>query len=344
MFAYTDPVGTGVLQEQGALEDFRIMVHNFYRAFALLPQSAFTLLDAFEGLSTSIAEILWISFPRTANALDHDIDENRFSGGPNGGGFQDEYVEWRVENGTNGNTTRITFTTEFPEYFEALAGMSEAALVAGIKDLMPGATPTTEELFGTRFDPRSGTKTARQRQFIRHLPRNPWQNGQKGILCLQQRFNTLNALFNLVGECAVLLPGSPVSACENASPGACGPDRNSDPKVCTAAQEVRRADRVLTLADPAGIRVIELGGNWKFDGQQIDINDAGEHHDVWKISRNGRRATLNVTPLLTLDDDPIVSGTQVSRVLRVGAQVVSALETDVPAWARTGQESSRQIV
>ena len=344
MFAYTDPAGTGILQAQGALEDYRTMVHSLYRRFALLPQSAFTLLDAFEGVTADAAEVPWISFPRTANAPDTDIDENRFSGGPGDAGFQDEYVEWRVERDAGGNVTKITFTTEFPEYYEALAGVSEEALLAGIEDVVSAAAPTSEELFGPGFNPDAATKTARQRQCIRHLPNKPWQNGQKGLLCLQQRFNTLGALFNLVGECAILLPGSPTNACSNASSGACGPDRNSDPKVCTAAQELRRVDRVVALEDPVGIRIIELGGIWKLDGQQIDINDAAQNQGVWKITRNARRASLNVTPILTLGDDPIITGTQVSRVLRVGARVVSAPEAGVPPWARTGQESSRQIV
>ena len=321
-----------------------MMVHSLYRRFALLPNSAFTLLDAFEGVAMNTAEVPWISFPRTANAPDIDIDENRFSGGPSDTGFQDEYVEWRVERNASGNVTSITFTTEFPEYYEALAGVSEEALRTGIEDVLPGAAPTTEELFGPGFDPDSANQTARQRQFVRHLPINPWQNGLKGILCLQQPFNTLSALFNLVGECAILLPGSTTSACSNASSGACGPDRNSDPKVCTAAQELRRDNQVVALEDAAGIRILELGGIWKLDGQQIDINDAAQSQGVWQITRNGRRAILNVTPTLTLGDDPITTGTQVSRVLRVGARVVSAPEADVPPWARTGQESSRQIV
>ena len=80
------------------------------------------------------------------------------------------------------------------------------------------------------------------------------------------------------------------------------------------------------------------------NGQPIDINDTANNQGVWVITRNGRRGTLNVTPALTFVDDPIVTGTQVSRVLQAGAAVVSAPESDVPPWARTGQESSRRIV
>ncbi len=344
MFAYTDPTGTGVLAAQGALESYRVIVHAQYRRFALLSQSAFTLLDAFENVQSTVTEVPWIAFPRTANASDEDIDANRFSGGQFGAGYQDEYVEWLVERDEDGNVTTITFTTEFPEYYEALASVSEAALIAGIRDAIPGGAPTTRDLFGPGFNPGQASAEARARQFITRLPDNPWQNGQNGILCLQQQFNTLGALFNLVGRCAVTLPGQPTDACANAASGACGLGRNSDPNVCTAAQNQRRRNRVVALADPAGIRILELGGIWKFNGQQIDMSDQAQNHGAWSISRNGRRAVLRVTPELTQIDAPVTTGTQVSKVLRVAASVISAPENAVPPWARTGQESSRMIV
>ena len=98
------------------------------------------------------------------------------------------------------------------------------------------------------------------------------------------------------------------------------------------------------MSDPVGIQLLELGGIWKFNGQQIDINDPSHNHDTWAIIRNGRRGVLNVSPSLTLADDEVVSGAQIAKVLRVAAAIVSAAETDVPPWARTGQESARQIV
>jgi hypothetical protein len=344
MFAYSDPIGSGVLEAHSALFEYRTIVHSLYREFGILPQSAFTLLEAFDGVPTEIAQVQWVAFPRTATGPDLDIDGNRYTGGPDNSGYQDEYVEWLVERDANGNIKRITFTTEFPEYYEGLAAIGKEALIAGVGDAIPHANPTQAELFGAAFDPDSATSGARQRQFVLHLPNNPWQNGEKGILCLQQRSNTLGALFNLVGRCAILLPGSSASACSNASKGACGPDRNSDPAVCTAAQEIRRANRVLSLQDPVGIRLLELGGIWKFDGQQIDINDPNQNQDSWAITRNGRRAALNASPALTLGDDRVVSGAQVAKVLRAGAGIISAPETAVPPWARTGQESTRQIV
>lgn len=343
MFQYADPAGTGVLERVGALDDYRQILHAEYRAFARLARSSFTVLEAFDGVLATSTEVNWIAFPRTANATDTQIDAARFTGGPNGFGFQDEYVEWHVE-ALAGGATRIVFTTEFPEYFEACAGQGFAAVRDAVEDVYPGADPTVEELYGPGFDPAAASKTARQRRFVDHLPRNPWQTGAKGILCLQQRFNTLGALFNLVGECAVLLPGAPGAACANAADGACGPGRSSDPNICTAVQSLRRASRVVSLEDPVGVRILQLGGLWTLDGQQIDVNDPIRNQGIWRIHRNGRRAALEAPGGLRLAGNPVTSGAQVAKVLRVGASVLAALELDVPAWARTGQETSRELV
>ena len=102
--------------------------------------------------------------------------------------------------------------------------------------------------------------------------------------------------------------------------------------------------RIVSLIDPVGIRIKEFGGIWKVNGQQIDINDPATNRGVWTISRNGRRAVLEVSQDLTIVDDEIVSGAQVSRSLLVEAAVISMPEAKASAWARTGNESSRIIV
>ena len=120
---------------------------------------------------------------------------------------------------------------------------------------------------------------------------NPW-NGARGLLCLSQRFNTLGALFNLVIRCGIPHRGAATDTCD-AVGDFCGVTRNSDPVVCTASQNLARAPRALSLADPVGISIRELGGIWKLNGTQIDINAPGANHGTWTISRNGKRAMLD---------------------------------------------------
>ncbi len=338
MFAYQDPSGRGVLASQNALDIYRTTVDRLYRRSALQLNSAFTLLEAFEGLTfdrgLSITTLPWIAFPRLANQPFNVIDADRFN-------LQDEYVEWRTEF-EGEQVARITFTTEFPEYYQALAQVSTEALIAGIQDAIPRANPTVEELFGSNFNPDLASPLARANRFRDNLRQNPWNNGEKGILCLTQRNNTMGALFGLVEPCAIARRDIPASAV--CGMVACVPGRNSDPIICQASQNLARNLNGLSLQDPVGIQIKRLVGTWKIDGQEIgDINDPDRNQGAWVISRNGRRAVLEVSKGVTIGDTVITSGAQVAAQLQVGADVISAPESVLPDWAKTGEESSRLI-
>jgi hypothetical protein len=337
MFPYSDPTTSGLLERHGALLPYRITLHGLYRNFAASPSSAFTMLEAFQGLhAVESVTVTWPAFPKMVNASFEEIDERRLT-------LQEEYVEWTVDRDGRGRVTRITFTTLFPEYFEALAESGMDALVTGIRDLYPDADPTAADLFGTGFDPSAASPTARARQLRSHSARNPWNNGEKGILYLTQGANTLPALINLLAHCGVERSGITAGAVCAVASGACVPGRNSDPKVCEAVQNLARSRRAFSLADPAGIRILSLGGIWKRDGEEIDINDTTSNGNVWRITHGGRRAVLEVPETLTLIDDPVRSGTEVSILVEVGATVVFAPEGSIPAWARTGSESTRAL-
>jgi hypothetical protein len=335
MFPYSDPGKT--LKPAKALANYRMLLHIQYRQSAKLPQSAFTLLEAFQEVPPAkqeTAPVEWVAFPKSALATNAQIDADRFQ-------FQDEYVEWRVET-AGGKVQQITFTTDFLEYYEALAMASAAALRTAIRAVVPGANPKVAELFGPGPNPATLAPEARARRFREFAKQNPWNNGQKGILCLAQQFNTLGALFNLVAPAAVPnLTVEPGAVCGILGSG-CGPDRNSDPSIATAAQTLARGGRGLSLADPVGIEIVRLGGIWRLNGQELDINDPTRNQGVWTVTRGGRRAVLTVMPGLLLDDAPVTAGAQVAAALRVRASVVSAAEADLPEWARMGQESPQR--
>jgi hypothetical protein len=198
-------------------------MQGVYESFARRVNSGFTWLEAFDHLSGSAlppVSVEWSAFPITAQVTDVTIDKDRLA-------HQDEYVEWLAEM-KQSKLKRVTFTTEFPEYFEAFAAVGPAALVSAIQDVIPGANPTLDELFGAGFNPAATTAVGRARTFRDHLADNPWNNGKKGILCLTQQFNTLGALFNLITACGVRqAQGTPENTCSLvASTGACGDGRN----------------------------------------------------------------------------------------------------------------------
>lgn len=336
MFAYTDPTASSRLAASEALQFWRQVVRGEEVTSARRPGSAYTLLDAFDGVpedSITTSPVTWLAFPKSANATFEDIDADRL--------LQDEYVEWHATRDGDGRLERVVFSCEFRWWWGVLAAVSAEALADGIRDLHPEADPSVEDLFGPGFDPAAATPTRRFFAFLDHLRSNPWNNGSPDLLCLEQPNNSLRALFKLVEDCGVHLPEIPPSSvCGEV---ACVPERNSDPFVCNAVQGLAADGRVLSFRDPVGIRILELGGIWKLDGEEIDVNDPDAEHGVWKVGRNGRRAVFTVRDGLTFDDDPILTGAQIAQRLRVGVDVVHTAQDLVPGWARTGMESSRII-
>jgi hypothetical protein len=335
MFDFADPVGRNFLGNATVTAEYRRRLEGTYDAFARRPNSAFTWIEAFSQLSGGIVPDLksvdWRAFPLTAPASDNNIDSDRFA-------FQDEYVEWRVEK-KSGKLAKVTFTTEFPEYFEAYAAVGLDALNSAIKDLIPGADPTEADLFGPGFNSSAATSLARSETFRNHLPLNPWNNGDKDILCLTQQFNTQGALFNLLTECGVpQTSGSPEDTCGLVG-GACGVGRSSDPAICTLSQTAVRGKFDYTLRDPSGIRFLKLEGVWKLDGAVIDINDFSHNQGLWVVTRNGRRAVLTIPAGLVLDDKPLVTGAQISHKVAVAADLLVAPDAALPDWARISAES-----
>lgn len=334
MFNYVDPAGRNFLSNQDAAREFRLIMQTNYESFARRPDSAFTWIEAFSDLSggqiPGALTVDWRAFPITAAATDRNIDSNRLQ-------FQDEYVEWMAER-TGTKLTKVTFTTEFPEYFQAFAQVSFDVLKSAIQDVIPGANPTATELFGAGFDPLAASGQARAQSFRSNLAANPWNIGSKGFLCLTQRFNTLEALFNLLTECGVRQAGTPEGTCSIVG-GACGPGRSSDPVICTESQKAVRAEVGYTLRDPAGIRIESLEGQWKLNGTVIDINDPAANSGIWSVTRNGRRAVLTIPNGLKLDDTNLTTGAQVSRKLKVVADLLTAPNASLPDWARISSES-----
>lgn len=335
MFKYADPVGRKFLQNTKAKNNFQTAMERAYDSFARSPGSAFTWLEAFDNLNGADQPIVktvdWRAFPLSVGASDEEIDADRFN-------LQDEYIEWRVERKA-GRVSRITFTTEFPEYFESFAQISAVALKQAVRDAIPAANATNKDLFGTSTGVDALPPLVRANLFRRNLRQNPWNNGQKGILCLTQGANTLQALLRLLADCAVLSDTDPEDICGSLG-GACVPNRSSDPRICAEVQRAVRSKLALSIKDPAGVRIGEMMGTWTRNGQEFDINDPATNQGAWTISRNGRRAVLDLTNGVKLGDEAVVTGAQVSRLVKVSADVIAAPETKIPDWARTGGEAT----
>lgn len=340
MFNYTDPTHTGSLEAAGAVDEYRAVMHAAYREFARRPRSSFTMLEAFDEAAEQDAiredVLTWSAFPRAANVGAAAIDTDRFQ-------RQDEYVEWFTERDTGGRVKRVTFTTEFAEYFEVLAAVGTESIIAEVKMVTGENSVNASDIFGDGFNADAATSSGRAARLREMATRNIWNNAERSILFLTHPSSTLSALLNLLAACGVPKPTlQPNEVCDAVS-GACVSARNSDPSICAIVQQLTRAKRGVTLADPAGVTIERLDGIWKLDGREFDMNDPAANHGLWRVERNKRRAVLTVPRQLTIVDDPVLNGTDVATALVVGARVLHTPDTNLPSWARFGQESSRMV-
>jgi len=336
MFDYADPVGLDFGGDVDVSTAFRSELQHFYRTGARVLGSAFTMLEAFQATNPpnahTNAAVEWEAYPQLAGQRDAVIDSQRLQ-------FQDEYVEWLVSR-RGAEIDSITFTSEFPEYFEAFAMVSVGKLTEAVKEVIPGANPMSEDLFGENFDAEGATPRERSKRFRDRLPSNPWNNGEKSILCLTQRNNTMGALINLLVHCSKPRTDlDPTQVC--AAVGQfCGDGRSSDPRISAAVQISALGGNVLSASDPVGVTIERLRGDWSINGRQIDINTEKVNGSlVWQRSRGNRRAVLLVPAGLELNGRAVRTGAQVARELMVAAHVIQAPSESVAAQFRTGNEA-----
>jgi peptidoglycan hydrolase-like protein with peptidoglycan-binding domain len=161
MFPYQDPTGSDSLKQQNALTTYQGKLQAQYLTAAAIANTRFVSIRTLSnlppsgttdraiafapGTKFSTAIVPWNGFPRRNQAVNNaQVDQGR--------GLQEEYTEW-IAQSSGGKFTSVTFTTEFAAYFQTLADISFAALVAGIKAVIPTANPTVRELFGTDQNP-----------------------------------------------------------------------------------------------------------------------------------------------------------------------------------------------
>jgi hypothetical protein len=182
----------------------------------------------------------------------------------------DEYCEWCVERNRAGKITRVTFTTEVPEYFEHLFKRDRARLL---------------DIYQTLVSPKVRARDLERNK--RYRPANKWNSTTKGRPAhLVQGSNTLGAAVSLAAQATILRKanGEPVTAPQQlVQCGALGnPLRNSDPQIASVVNDSARAGDEITLANPLGLYIDGLitGGMATPDG----ANPAS----FWKIER-GRK-------------------------------------------------------
>lgn len=173
---------------------------------------------------------------------------------PGGQRPQDEYLEWHVEKDPAGKITRITFTCEPPEYWEALARGYPTGY-RGVK--RPGVKGDRNKLLALyRQYISPDVQMADLFQGKKYNRRNKW-NSSDGAMHLQQDASTLSAEIIIGGDATVLRKKGGHVLTDADALIQCGgygvPERASDPHIGSEVNSLAREGYAITLQNPVGL-------------------------------------------------------------------------------------------
>jgi len=226
---------------------------------------------------------------------------------------QDEYCEWSVERDGE-DITKVSFTTEVPEYYSTLAQVDPEALLSLYHELVSPDVLVDELLSGGEYD-----------------PVNAWNRRTDGpIMHLCQTTNTLGAAIVLAAQATVLRQrdGIPVTDQQDLviCGGLGGPFRNSDPQIAAAINGLAATGVRLTLEDPIGLYID------RFETAGMRFPNGVDPDECWIAERGDAdhtvRARFQLPPGkgtvsdVTIDGAPIRFGAQLADrvVIRIGAR------------------------
>lgn len=233
---------------------------------------------------------------------------------------QDEYCEWSVERGEDGKITRITFTTEAPEYWEHVAQNDPDLLL---------------ELYHRFLDPRVELNDLFDGG--EYAPRNRWNTSTEGRLAhFVQGSNTLVAAITLVARATILRErddGTPVT--DRQELVVCGglgePFRNSDPQIAEIVNDDAGLGNEITLLDPVGLY---LDGLLSAGMETRDGTDAAE---FWRVERGAPGHAVRASFAVPEDRDYVVGDIKVDGLpITRGAQVADKVRVRIGAVVKPG--------
>ena len=172
---------------------------------------------------------------------------------------QDEYLEWFVEKNAQGKITRVIYTCEGPEYWEAMAhgypldyngpktagATGDRQMVLALYRQYVGPDVQPDDLF-------------RNGQYNRL---NKW-NTTHGVMHLNQRNNTLGAEINIAAFATILRQVNGQLLTDADELIQCAkygqPGRASDPHIGADVNELARNGFAITLLNPVGLYIDSL--------------------------------------------------------------------------------------
>ncbi len=276
-----------------------------------------TVDDTPEGLIP--APVAWPAFPARVKR-EVGPGPTRWDQADSSRDEQDEYCEWSVERGEDDKITRVTFTTEVPEYWEHIAEHDPELLLRLYREHVDARVELDDLFDGSAY-----------------VRRNRWNDSTEGrVAHLVQGSNNLNAAVTLIAEATVLRSrndGTPIT--DRQELVACGglgdPFRNSDPQIAEIVNDAATLGTEITLLDPVGLYLDGLlsGGMETPDGA-----DAG---GFWHIEWGTPGHTVRASFAVPADRGYVVGDVKVNgRRITRGAQVADKVRIRTHAVVKPG--------
>jgi hypothetical protein len=250
-------------------------------------------------------DITWTAFPRVVQ-INSVSDIQRWRKADASRLVQDEYCEWSVTRDPhNHKITRVTFTSEGPEYWTFLAAVNpDKVLELYQKHVSPQVKK--EDVF------RIGV----------YDPQNRWNNSTEGgAMHLIQPNNTLGAEIEIAAAATLIRRRNGEILTSEQDLIACGqygdPDRHSDPHIGAVVNELARAHDDISLANPIGLCIAGLTTNgWTTPDQSNPLN-------YWTITRGTPDKALRAVYEVPADKGFVVGDIQINgKAIDFGAQII----------------------
>lgn len=266
----------------------------------------------------------WAAFPAALRATTPSQAERwkRADGDRN---LQDEYCEWTVLRNKNRKITRVTFTSEVPEYWEHLSDTAPDRLL---------------KLYRTLVDPRVKLSDLRKSDGS-YNPANRWNAPKSERLAhMVQANNTLGAAVDLVARATLLRVknGQPVTNQQELvlCAGLGNPLRNSDPQIAAAVNVAASQGNEVTLADPPGLH---LGRPLTAGMVTPDNGDAAQ---FWTIERGDAEHTLRARFEVPPKRGYVVGDIEIAgRPIKFGGQVADRVQVWIKAAVKKGNHKPK---
>lgn len=239
---------------------------------------------------------------------------------------QDEYCEWAIKK-VAGKITRITFTTEVPEYYEYLAQHAPEQLLALYRQLVSPKVVLKELVVGGKYQ-----------RINRWNPRKP-SHGR--IVHLSQENNTLAAALALAAVATVQRERNGVPVTTKEALAACSglgdPFRNSDPQIASVINGAASTGASITLQDPIGLyidRLVTAG---------MTTPDGADPVAFWTVERGRPGHTVRASFAVPAQRGYTVSDIKIAgRPIRFGAQVADRVRVRLTAVVKAGNARPRR--